>query len=97
MKVIARNNGPYHEKWVNGNMIKKRHGLKKGKIYDVIERTYQDESGIWIVKKNEFLNPSQPKFYIRVIDEYKRQGTYWNDYFLSSDEVRQYKLNEIGI
>lgn len=44
-----------------------------------------------------FLNPKKPSFWVRVINEDGIQHDYWNDYFLSTEEMREYKLEEIGI
>ncbi len=94
MKAIARNNGPILEKW---DGTTERRGLKEGKVYDVIEWAYQDEPGHWVVRTDSFANPKQPKFFIKVVNEFGRAADYWNDYFLSSEEMREMKLNDLGI
>ena len=94
MKVIARNNGLILQKW---DGTTERQGLKEGKVYDVIEWSYQDEPGHWVVRTDNFLNPKESKLFIKVLNEFGRQTNYWNDYFLSSEEIRERKLKELGI
>ena len=89
MKVIAKNDGPIFQKW---DGTTERQGLKEGKEYDVIEWAYQDEPGHWVVRTDGFLNPKEPKLFIKVVNEFGRQADYWNDYFLSSEEMREIKL-----
>jgi hypothetical protein len=96
MKVIARNNGPWSPD-KNGSL---RKGLIEGKTYDVIKWSYQDHNispGYWINRTDDFLNPREAKFYIKVINEDGIEHDYWNDYFLSSAEMRDYKLEQLGI
>ena len=94
MKVIAKNNGPIFEKW---DGTRERQGLKEGKVYDIIEWAYQDEPGHWVVRTDtdNFLNPKETKFFIKVVNEFGKQADYWNDYFLSSEEMRERKLNRL--
>jgi hypothetical protein len=89
MKVIARNNGPLHQSY-DGYYIRK--GLLKGKEYDVISWSYQ-KGGRWIVSTDSFVNQPFPEFFIKVINEDGIEADYWNDYFLSLDEVRDLKIN----
>jgi hypothetical protein len=89
MKVIARNNGPFHQSYDDSSI---RKGLLKGKEYDVISRSYQ-KGGRWIVRTDSFANPEKPEFFIRIINEDGIEADYWNDYFLSLDEVRDLKIN----
>lgn len=93
MKVIARNNGPKLQ-------YRRIDLLIKGKVYDVIRWSYQDHSimpGYWVNRTDDFINPKDPKFWIRVISEDGIEHDYWNDYFLSSLEMRELKLEELGI
>jgi hypothetical protein len=93
MKVIARNNGPYSE---NYDGSKSRKGLIKGKSYDVIEWAYRNQNGHSFIKRtDDFINPKEYKFYIKVINEDGIPHDYWNDYFLSSQELRDAKIDEI--
>lgn len=93
MKVIARNNGPFYE---NYDGTRERIGLKEGKSYDVIEWSKHD--GVkWVSYTSDFVNPKNFCFFIKVINESNIIMRYWNDYFLSSEEVRDFKLNQIGI
>lgn len=100
MKVVARNNGP----WVNKNGLKDKYtlrsGLRRGKVYNVIKWSYQDHNiapGHWVNRTDNFTNPKEARFWIRVINEDGIEHDYWNDYFLSSEEVRELKLEELGI
>lgn len=98
MKVIARNNGPYYDTGTVRHPAKERRGLLEGKVYDVIEWSYQDHNirpGHWVNRTDDFINPKEPRFWIKVINEDGVKHTYWNDYFLSSEEVRCIKLEEI--
>ena len=90
MKVIARNNGPKSQGKHDGS-------LKEGKEYNVIEWAYQDHPGHWVIKNTDFINPTNPKFFIKVINEFGDEADYWNDYFLSATEIREYKLEKLGI
>lgn len=94
MKVIAVNNGTFY---FNSNGIEERRGLIKDKEYDVISWSYQKPIGHWIIRTDtdNFVNPKKPKFFIKVINEDGQEHDYWNDYFLSTDEMRELKLNEI--
>ena len=89
MIVIARNNGPIYK----GS--EERRGLKEGKYYDVIQWSYQNTLGVWITETKDFINPKEPKFYVKVINEDGISHDYWNDYFLSSKEMRDYKIDNI--
>ena len=91
MKVISRTNGP---KFINGTLGK---DLKAGKSYDVISWSYPNSSGYWITSTDDFINTNDPKFYVKVINEYGIESVYWNDYFLSTEEIREFKLTELGV
>ena len=88
MIVIARNNGP---KYLNGYLY---NPLLKGKEYEVI---------CWFLpygpnfnnQFDDFINPKEAKFFIVVKDEFGKESSFWNDYFLSTEEMREYKLNKI--
>ncbi len=91
MKVIARNNGPLND-------LRIREGLIEGKEYDVVRWSYQDHNikpGYWVTRTDDFINPKEPRFFIKVINENGVEHDYWNDYFLSSEEVRDMKLEEL--
>lgn len=91
MIVVARNNGLSYDSIERG-------GLKEGKVYDVIQWSYQDHTispGHWINRNDDFLNPKEPKFFIKVINEYGEESEYWNDYSLSSEEMRDIKIDKI--
>lgn len=92
MKVIARNNGPFVEV---GN-IKIRQGLLQGREYEVIEWSYSKNSQ-WVKRTDDFINPREAKFFIKVINAYGQPASFWNNYFLSTEEVRDLKLVELGI
>lgn len=95
MIVIARNSGPFYEDF-KGN--KERRGLIEGKVYDVIQWAYQDHSispGHWVTRTDNFSNPKEAKFFIKVINEDGIAHDYWNDYFLSSEEMRDYRIDNI--
>lgn len=96
MKVIAVNNGPLH---LNYDGSKERRGLIKGKEYDVISWSYQKPTGHWVKRTDtdNFVNPEKPSFFIKVINEDGQEHEYWNDYFLSTEEMREIQLNELGI
>jgi hypothetical protein len=89
MKVIAINNGPLYLNY-DGSM--ERRGLLKGKEYDVISWSYQKD-GSWTTGIGPFLNRKKAEFFIKVINEDGVEADYWNDYFLSSEEVRDLKIN----
>ena len=89
MKVIAINNGPLY---LNYDGSKERRGLLKGKEYDVISWSYQKD-GSWFTGIGSFVNRKKAEFFIRVLNEDGIEHDYWNDYFLSSEEVRDLKIN----
>lgn len=91
MKVIARNNGPFYQDF-KGN--KERRGLIEGKAYDVVEWSVHN-GGKWVAQSGDFINPKEAKFFIKVINEDGIAHDYWNDYFLSSKEMRDYKIEKI--
>lgn len=87
MKVIARNNGPIYKDGI-------RRGLREGKEYEVIsysERVNDRRKDCY----GDFYNPSGYKFYIRVVNEFGTAHDYWNDYFLSTEEIRDIKIDNI--
>ena len=99
MIVVARNNGPLCD---NYDGHKERTGLLEGKEYNVISWAYNNgrrftetdiDSGLKGV--GYFANIKEPRFFIKVINEYGIEHDYWNDYFLSSEEFRDMKLNQI--
>jgi len=95
MKVIARNSGPK----INGQ----EGNLTPGKQYEVISISIQrKESGIginWldepIVPESTYYNPKSPEFFINIINDRGTKGSYWNDYFLSTEEIRELSLEKI--
>jgi hypothetical protein len=86
MKVIARDSRAVQ----NGELI-------KDKIYHVIYWSETDSSGYWVYRTDYFINPREANFYIRVISEDGKPYTYWNDYFLSTEEAREFILEKIGL
>ncbi len=88
MILIARNNGPYYEGI--GRM-----GLLEGKKYRVISWSYQMPLGNWIRRTDDFINPEKASFFIKVINEEGKEADFWNDYFLSSEEMRDIKIDKI--
>ena len=92
MIVIARNNGPFYA-YPDGV---KRHGLITGKEYQVIEWAYRFPQH-WVTRTDDFINPKEAKLYIKVINEDGVAHDYWNDYFLSTEEVRELKIWQLGI
>ena len=79
MIVVARNNG---------------RGLIEGKVYDVVE--WAAHNGIkWITQSGDFINPKEPIFFVKVINEDGVLYFYRNDYFLSSKEMRDIKIDKI--
>jgi hypothetical protein len=91
MIVIARNNGP---KYLNGYLY---NPLLKGKEYEVIYWSIPEwlNNGKCIDQLDDFINPKEAKFFIVVKDEFGKESSFWNDYFLSTEEMREYKLNKI--
>lgn len=89
--VIARNEGP--KGLANSKLI-------PGHAYEVLYISYPGSQ-----EKLEFVeNPRETRFYIIVKDDtginswsmwHTGQKTYWNDYFLSTEEVRNIKLNKL--
>lgn len=91
--VIARNNGPKGSS--NGKLI-------LGHKYEVLYISYSGSPERFPLTHN----PREAKFYIRVKDDtdtnswsmwFTGEHTYWNDYFLSTEEMREMKLDNIGI
>jgi len=91
--VIARNDGP--KGLENGKLI-------PGHRYEVLYITYPGSPERFEMTNN----PREPRFYIRVKDDtginswsmwFTGEHTYWNDYFLSSEEMRELKIKELGI
>lgn len=84
MKVIAK------------SIISRPGELISGKEYDVIKCLYKDSQSYNFWKGDDnFFNPDQPSFFIRVINENGEEYDYWNDYFLSTSEIRDIKLSNI--
>ena len=84
--VIARNEGPKY----NGSKIG---CLTPGKKYEVI----QLNGGEWTGKPLLY-NPRKTSFYIKIKeDDNGRPHDIWNDYFLSTEEIRYIKIEELGI
>jgi hypothetical protein len=87
MIVVARNNGPLY--------FGRRMGLLEGKEYKVISWSYQKPLGNWIRRTDDFINPKKASFFIKVINENGEAADFWNDYFLSSEEMRDIKIDKI--
>jgi len=90
MKLIARTDGP------NYNGVIGSGALTTGKEYESIQIAYP-VNGNWIYENTLNYNPRKPLFYIKVINDKGREADYWNDYFLSTEEMRDNKLKELGI
>ena len=88
--VISRGEGPKY----NGSKIG---CLTPNKSYEVLYISYQTYSGIW--KKDIFqYNPKNTSFYIKIKeDDNGNAHSIWNDYFLSTEESRELKINKLGI
>lgn len=72
--------------------------LTPGKQYKVLATYNQNRNGIWSTSTQNFsFNPADARFFITVIDDNGRKHDFWNDYFLSTYEIRLNKLNEIGV
>lgn len=71
-----------------------RKGIFEGKEYEVI--CYY-KPGSWIQEYDDFINPMEAKFYIVITDEDGCKSSYWNDYFLSTEEMREFKLKDLVI
>lgn len=94
--VIARNEGPITKEYVPNNSK-----LVKGHKYEVLFISYPGDQ---VKHPMPDINPREPKFYIRVKDDtdtnawsmwFTGEHDYWNDYFLSTEEMRELNLNEI--
>jgi hypothetical protein len=87
--VIAKGVGPKY----NGSEFG---CLTPGNRYEVEYISYQKDS-VWI--KEDFKhNPRETSFYIRIkLDDNNRPHDIWNDYFLPTDEIRDNRLNDLGI
>ena len=103
MIVVARNNGPLYD---NYDGHKERSGLLEGREYKVISWSYNKsnhngriftetdiDSGL--KGSGYFANIKEPRFFITVINEDGIEHDYWNDYFLSSEELRDIKIDKI--
>jgi hypothetical protein len=91
MIVIAKSRGPNY----NGLGI---YSLTKGKKYKVVPRSFPDMHGTVPVNENEtFFMPKKFKFYIDVIADNGRLEAFWNDYFLSTIEIRKLKIKELNV
>jgi hypothetical protein len=103
MIVVARNNGPLYD---NYDGHKERSGLLEGREYKVISWSYNKsnhngriftetdiDSGL--KGSGYFANIKEPRFFIKVINEDGIEHDYWNDYFLSSEELRDIKIDKI--
>lgn len=88
MILIARNNGP---KFEDGE----RRGLIQGKSYQMVSWRTQEDANSWSDSTGEFINPKEPRFFIKVVNEEGRVADYWNDYFLSTEEMREMKIKEL--
>jgi hypothetical protein len=71
-----------------------RRGLIQGKSYQVISYSKQ-EDGIWYSLTGEFINPKEARFFIKVVNEEGIEADYWNDYFLSTEEMREIKIDKL--
>jgi hypothetical protein len=72
--------------------------LVPGHLYEVVAVSYFDIELVEFVKKDELLfNPREAKFFIKIKLDNGMTGDYWNDYFLSTDEVRDINLYRLGL
>lgn len=90
MNVIARKTGP---KYTNGI-----EGIILGKEYEIV--SYNKHNGhqweSFYLKENEsIIIPMKPILLIQVRDERGVVSSFWNDYFFSSEEMRDQKLNKL--
>ena len=85
--VIARTEGPKY----NGSKVG---CLTPGKLYEVLHMSYhKDNKRIY---KELIFNPRKPTFFIRIKeDDRGREHDLWNDYFLSTEEVRKIKIDSL--
>jgi hypothetical protein len=89
--VIARNEGPVGA--TNSKLI-------QGHKYEVLYISYPSSKE----RHKLTYNPREPKFFIIVKDDtginswsiwHTGEQTYWNDYFLSTEEMREMKLETL--
>jgi hypothetical protein len=96
MIVIARNNGPIYKN--PDGSSEERRGLIQGKSYQVVEWAKHNGNN-WVKQSSNLVNPKEAKYFIKVINEWGQAHDYWNDYFLSDEEmktlIRDNKLNQI--
>ena len=93
MKVISRSRGPDF----NGLHI---YHMAEGKMYNIISYSiHNDITGKWIIHEletNEIIFiPKKPKFYIDVMLDNGQIGTFWNDWFYSTNEMRKMKMKQL--
>lgn len=92
MKVIARTDGPKY----NGENI---FHLTKDKVYDAISFSTHDGMK-WVdheIKTNDVIFiPRTPIIYIDVISDRNIVETFWCDYFISTQEMRNLKLKQLN-
>jgi hypothetical protein len=93
MILIARNNGPTPWEFINDESYKPS-DLIQGKEYKVVSWHYND-NGNWVTRVDDFINPGKAKFYVTVVNEHGVEADYWNDYFLSTEEVRQISIDKL--
>ena len=86
--VISRGEGPKYDGSSHGI-------LEPGKKYEVVATHIPNG---WPIVSTEY-NPKETSFYIDIKIEGSRHKvqTVWNDYFLSNEEIRNSKLDELGI
>lgn len=90
--VIARTVGPKYNGSTKGC-------LTIGKSYEVISISYQKKNNLgyydWVVEEFKY-NPSRPIFYLSIReDDNGRTHSIWNDYFYSTEMLRELTINEI--
>jgi len=80
--------------------------LTPGKEYEVIDiffpnSLYKSElREVWFSFMNHGelkYNSKDPKFYVRILDDNNHLHDFWNDYFLSTEEIREINLNKLEI
>lgn len=89
--VISRGEGPKNIISPNDKF------LTPYKKYEIISISYQNPIGNWIEEKLLKYNPKESKFYIKIIDDMGNNHDIWNDYFLSTEEMREFLLNKLEL
>jgi len=81
-------------KFVVAKSIVPKHNGEEGTEPLTVGKRYKVEH-IYIDGRMPDINPYNPKFYIIVIDDYGDSHSLWNDYFYSTEEMRELELDKI--